>query len=43
MKNSSSDLLVPPDVAEYLREYLQDRDIEFTVLTNNLEVRIEFG
>ena len=39
MKNGSSDLMVPPEVSEYLREYLQDRDIEFSVLTNDLEVR----
>uniref|UniRef100_A0A0A9XQJ7 Carboxypeptidase B n=2 Tax=Lygus hesperus TaxID=30085 RepID=A0A0A9XQJ7_LYGHE len=33
--------MVPPGVSEYLREYLQDRDIEYTVLTNDLEADIK--
>lgn len=40
MKNRTTDILVSPDLAEYMKEYLADKDIEFTILSNNLEVSI---
>ncbi|XP_014287173.1 carboxypeptidase B [Halyomorpha halys] len=41
MKNRTTDILVSPDLAEYMKEYLADKDIEFTVLSSNLETDIK--
>ncbi|KAK9507608.1 hypothetical protein O3M35_007428 [Rhynocoris fuscipes] len=35
--NRSADLVAPPDVAEYLKEYLTDKDVQFTVLSSDLD------
>ncbi|XP_014250278.1 carboxypeptidase B-like [Cimex lectularius] len=37
LKNRTTDLLAPPDLADYLKLYLQEREIPFSVLTSNLQ------
>lgn len=38
MRNRSADILVAPDLADYMKEYLAERDIDFAVVSNNIEV-----
>ena len=41
VKNMSLDVVVPPSIAPDLKDILQERDIEFSVLSTDIEVGLK--
>lgn len=39
-KNRSSDILVPPDVADDVKEFLDENKIEFSVISTDIQVSV---